>query len=227
MAGLVPGVDMSTWVSDIAVERFGDVETQALGPDPATALVFCSRSEEAFVLGPRTRGRYFAGVDAHRLRVRLRPGMARAVLGVGVRELVDGVVPLRELWGVSVGDPSRLRTALASRLASLDPRHDALVASAARLVPSVGVAGAASRLNVSERHLRTLFTEAVGLPPKQYAKVDRVRRAVATGGVGGWTRVATELGYYDQSHLNAEFRATMGVAPGAFAAGRYPESSPC
>lgn len=220
-------MDMSTWVSDIAVERFEVDETQALGPDPATALVFCSRSEEAYVLGPRTRGRYFDGVDAHRLRVRLRPGMARAVLGVGVRELVDQVVPLRELWGVSVGRPSDLRAALASRLSSLDPRHDAVVASAAVLVPSVGVAGAASRLTVSERHLRTLFTEAVGLPPKQYAKVERVRRAVATGGTGGWTRVATELGYYDQSHLHAEFRATMGVPPGAFAAGRYPETSPC
>lgn len=218
---------MSTWVSDIAVERFGRTGTLAHGPDPATTLVFCSRSEEAYVLGPRTRGRYFAGVEAHRLRVRLRPGMARAVLGVGVRSLVDQVVPLRELWGVAVGGVPGLRAELASRLASLDPRSDALVASAARLVPSWGVAGAAERLHVSERHLRGLFGEAVGLAPKQYARVERVRRAVASGGAGGWTRVAAELGYYDQSHLHAEFRATMGVAPGAFAAGRYPEAAPC
>ncbi|MFI9815424.1 helix-turn-helix domain-containing protein [Saccharothrix variisporea] len=220
-------MELSEWVADIAVERFGAGGTQAHGPDPATTLVFCSRSEEAFVLGPRTRGRYFAGVDAHRLLVRLRPGLARAVLGVGVRSLVDEVVPLRELWGVSVGGPAGLRSALASRLADLDPRSDALVASAAGLVLTSGVAGAAARLHVSERHLRGLFGEAVGLPPKQYARVERVRRAVASGGTGGWTRVAAELGYYDQSHLHAEFRATMGVAPGAFAAGRYPEAAPC
>ncbi|MBB5960331.1 AraC-like DNA-binding protein [Saccharothrix tamanrassetensis] len=223
---LVPDVDLRTWVTDVAVETVPPSGTQASPPDPATTLVFCSAAEEAFVVGPQTRGKYFRGAEAHRLKVRLRPGRARAVLGVAAHELVDRVVPLRDLWGSAVA-PGELRRVLAERLAAVDPQRDALVTEAVRTVPSSGVAATARALHVSERHLRTLFNDAVGLSPKQFTRVERVRRVVASGKPGSWARLATELGYYDQSHLSAEFRATMGVAPGAFAAGRFPEAQPC
>ncbi|MEU8171481.1 hypothetical protein AB0C14_01255 [Microbispora hainanensis] len=34
-------------------------------------------------------------------------------------------------------------------------------------------------------------------------------------------------GFYDQSHMTAEFRALMGVPPAAFFAGRLPSLEPC
>jgi AraC-like DNA-binding protein len=89
------------------------------------------------------------------------------------------------------------------------------------------VADAARRLNVSERHLRNLFTEAVGVPPKQFARLDRVRTVLAGARREQWAQLAAEAGYYDQSHMTAEFRDIMGVPPGAFIAGRLPVAASC
>ncbi|MCE6997989.1 AraC family transcriptional regulator [Saccharothrix sp. S26] len=216
------------WVAGIGVQRF-EGETFVHAPDTATTLVLCTASEGAYVVGPRDRARYTTttGGGARRTVVRLTPGRAQAVLDVPVDELVDRHVPLDEVWGRPVGDEAALRSALLKRVAATDPARSDLVHAAARLLRTRGVAETARALAVSERHLRTLFTRAVGLSPKQYARVDRVRRVVALGGRGGWARLAAELGYYDQAHLSREFRATMGVPPGAYLAGDLPEATFC
>lgn len=214
------------WVSGIRIQAI-DGATNVHAPDTATTLVLCSASEGAFVFGPRARARYYTGRSARRTVVRLTPGRAQALLGVPVDELVDRVVPLSELWGRSVDDAAGLRSVLAHRAASADPRRSDLVHAAARLLRTRGVAETARELDISERHLRTLFTRAVGLSPKQFARVERVRRVVARGERGGWARLAAELGYYDQAHLTSEFRAAMGVPPGAYAAGNLPATTSC
>ena len=217
---------MRPWVAGIGTQSF-EGRTYVHAPDTATTLVLCTASEGAFVIGPRARARYSTGSAARRTVVRLTPGRAQAVLDVPVDELVDRVVPLSEVWGRSVRDVAALRSALLSRVASADPRRSDLVHAAARLLRTRGVAETARALDVSERHLRTLFTRAVGLSPKQFARVDRVRRVVALASRGSWASLAAELGYYDQAHLTREFRATMGVPPGAYLAGDLPEATYC
>ena len=39
--------------------------------------------------------------------------------------------------------------------------------------------------------------------------------------------LAADTGYYDQSHMTAEFRAVMGVPPSAYRAGRLPAPGHC
>ncbi|MFD1151351.1 helix-turn-helix domain-containing protein, partial [Saccharothrix hoggarensis] len=175
----------------------------------------------------RDRAGYHAGRPARRTCERLTPGRAQAVLGVPVDELVDRKVPLSDVWGSRVTDEAALRAALLDRLASVEPGRSDLVHAAARLLRTRGVAETARELAVGERRLRTLFGEAVGLSPKRFARVDRVRRVVARGRAGEWARLAAELGYYDQAHLIAEFRATMGVPPGAYVAGNLPPVTSC
>ncbi|MGW4802110.1 helix-turn-helix domain-containing protein [Nonomuraea sp. NPDC004297] len=89
------------------------------------------------------------------------------------------------------------------------------------------VAALARRLSVSERHLRDLFTDRVGFSPKRFARVQRVRTVLARAGSATWARLAADTGYYDQSHLAADFHALMGVSPAAFRAGRLPAGTPC
>lgn len=214
------------WVSAIGSQS-SKGDTYVLEPDAATTLVMCAESKGAVVVGPRDRARYYRWPSAERTVVRLTPGRAQAVLDVPVDELAGRVVPLSEVWGRSVGDEAELTSALLSRVATVDPRRSDLVHAAARLLRTHGVAETARALDVSERHLRTLFTRAVGLSPKRFARVDRVRRVVARGGRGEWARLAAELGYYDQAHLTSEFRATMGVPPGAYVAGKLPAATPC
>jgi AraC-like DNA-binding protein len=71
---------------------------------------------------------------------------------------------------------------------------------------------------VSERHLRRLFRETIGVSPKAFAKVTRFRRAVRAARAenhANWAAIAAEAGYYDQAHLIGEFRAIAGVTPRA------------
>lgn len=81
-------------------------------------------------------------------------------------------------------------------------------------------------MRISERRLHTLFTAGTGLSPKHFARIDRVRTVLAAD-AGRWSDIAATAGYYDQSHMTAEFRHFMGVPPAAFTAGRRPAATPC
>jgi AraC-like DNA-binding protein len=74
----------------------------------------------------------------------------------------------------------------------------------------------AAELGVSERHLRRVFRETVGVSPKAFARIARFHRALGAGrqdARAGWASIAAAAGYYDQAHLIAEFRAIAGVTP--------------
>jgi AraC-like DNA-binding protein len=97
----------------------------------------------------------------------------------------------------------------------------ALAQRAAALLATARVGEAAASLGVSERHLRRLFRDAIGLGPKAFARLTRFRRAIHTATQAKnprWAEVASFAGYYDQAHLIAEFRALAGATPEAFVA---------
>ena len=76
------------------------------------------------------------------------------------------------------------------------------------------IAEIARDLGWSRRHLTEQFTRAVGVSPKTYARIvrfDRARALIAAGGSLG--DVALDAGYYDQAHLNRDFREFAGAAP--------------
>ncbi len=60
----------------------------------------------------------------------------------------------------------------------------------------------------------------------RFARIDRVRTVLAAD-AGGWADIAATAGYYDQSHMTAEFRHFMGVPSAEFTAGRRPAATSC
>jgi AraC-like DNA-binding protein len=82
-------------------------------------------------------------------------------------------------------------------------------------------------LHLSERQLRTIFTDTVGISPKHFTRIDRLRAVLAGAGRGSWSDLAVAAGYYDQAHLTVEFRTIMGVPPAAFVSGRLPSATLC
>jgi AraC-like DNA-binding protein len=177
--------------------------------------------------------------------VRLHLGAAEEVLGVPDAALAGHVVALEELWG---GSPARrlldqladasdtwqavaileqaiveravAGRAVAGRLASAR-RHRSrtrLVIDAADRLSRSTVNAVASDLGVSERQLRRVFHETIGVSPKTFAKVTRFRRAVRVAREENhvnWAAIAAAVGYYDQAHLITEFREIAGVTPRA------------
>jgi AraC-like DNA-binding protein len=66
--------------------------------------------------------------------------------------------------------------------------------------------------------LASTSSTRVGLPPKTLARIFRFRRALELLGRGsGLAELAYDCGYYDQAHLNRDFRQFTGTSPGELA----------
>ncbi|WP_433368777.1 helix-turn-helix domain-containing protein [Actinoplanes sp. CA-142083] len=208
-------------------------------PEVATVLAFRTAADgrsDLIVVGPRTRGTYNPGKPlAACARVRLRPGQVRPVLGVPASALVDRAFPLTELWGDAALALTDHVAAAGSDAAALlqenMPKNLGIsgVDVAADLLkrPGARLSEVAADVGVSERYLRTLFAREVGLSPKHFARISRVRTVLSLAGRRPWAEVAAKAGFFDQAHMIGDFRSMMGVSPGAFLAGRLPAVTPC
>jgi AraC-like DNA-binding protein len=165
---------------------------------------------------------------------RLHLGTHEAVFGVPPSALAEQVVPLQDLWGDAAADlverldrasdvyaaASILDQAIAERLVT-GKRHGVrtrLALEAAARLATARVNEVADALGVSERNLRRVFRETIGMSPKEFARLTRFHRALQEARVAGdvdWAGVAAATGYYDQAHLIADFREIVGVTPRA------------
>ncbi|MET7657303.1 AraC family transcriptional regulator [Streptomyces sp. NPDC005356] len=266
---VAPPEALRPWITEIdsinsaGSPDFGRAETGAIThvPDAATRLVFRVLPDggtDVVAIGPRTKASFYEEKRLPMcLQLRFRPGAARPLLGVSVRELVGRAEPLESLpgeagrrlaRGLAALGPAPDPDAVLARMAELLPddltprdrderARDGLVRAAVEALSTAPgrdrpgtVAEVARQLAVSERQLRNLFGDDVGLSPKHFARIDRVRQVLAGAGAEGsprWAGLAHATGYYDQSHMTAEFHALFGVPPTAFVSGRLPATRPC
>lgn len=83
----------------------------------------------------------------------------------------------------------------------------------------IAIRDLAEQLGLSERQFQRRFRRTVGLTPKQYARIRRLRSSVANAmqeEPKGWSQVAAEQGYADQAHLIREFTQLTGQSPTTF-----------
>lgn len=164
---------------------------------------------------------------------RLQLGAHFAVFGVPGSAISERIVALEDLWGKSAAlqlterlaearstlDAAKvLEHAIAERLSGTHARHShsPLALDAASKLPHANVNRVADELGVSERHLRRVFRETVGISPKTFAKLSRFHRALRAAyedADANWATIAATTGYYDQAHLIAEFRGIAGATP--------------
>jgi AraC-like DNA-binding protein len=95
-------------------------------------------------------------------------------------------------------------------------------------------------LGCSRRHMVRRFNEQIGVAPKTYARVLRFQRAVnmlghrdgaswtcererGAGRAMSWGEIALECGYFDQAHMNRDFRQFAGASPSELAASLLPD----
>jgi AraC-like DNA-binding protein len=81
------------------------------------------------------------------------------------------------------------------------------------------VAAVAAEVGWSRRHLSTSFAAELGVTPKVAGRLFRFERTCGLLDRGlGLADAAVVGGYYDQSHLNREWRELAGVTPTAWQA---------
>lgn len=168
--------------------------------------------------------------------VRLLPLGAWAFFGgLALSELANNVIDLESALGPAAGvEPLRQRLMELPDLgAALGVLEDWLTARLLRGPLAHPVAGEALRrlrcaggnlrvdalareLDVSARHLNGLFQREIGLPAKSVVRILRFERALDCLDAKpdrDLSALAYECGYYDQSHLNRDFRELAGLTP--------------
>jgi AraC-like DNA-binding protein len=173
------------------------------------------------------------------IELRLTPLGAHRFLGLPMHELANRTVDLENLLPRAAELTTRLREAhswaerfdlveafLARRLADSVPPSPGVEWSWHRLRRTGGrapISELAAELGWSHRRLILRFREQIGLAPKTAARVLRFDRAVGALGSStfrGLAEIAFRCGYFDQAHLNRDFRELAGTTPTAFLSSR-------
>jgi AraC-like DNA-binding protein len=169
--------------------------------------------------------------------IRFRPGGAYPFFGFPVAELRDRVVDLDLLMAGFVAEARErlyeasspaeifaclermLRARLRDRLAQ-NPAVDQAIERIRRARGALSIGALSAELGLSHKHLVSEFTRRVGLGPKTLAIICRfqhlLRRAAAAGSEPSWTDLAHACGYYDQAHMNRDFRLLAGCTPSEY-----------
>ncbi|HEX2254971.1 MAG TPA: helix-turn-helix transcriptional regulator [Thermoanaerobaculia bacterium] len=236
---LPPRPELAPWVAALwsfAVAPEAGVIEHVIPPTGGVS-VSVGRGGEAMLAGPRTQpfAMPVAGGDAW-WGFHLWPGAAPSLLGLPAGSLREAVGPAR-LWldpawcerltaALTGGPPEaaaaeRLDAALGELVPTAGPLDAAVMTVVLRIVRSRGsesVEELARGADLSPRHLRRRFRAAVGLTPKELARVRRLRATAADAVLAArpWVDVAAAGGYADQAHLVREFRELLGVTPRRF-----------
>jgi AraC-like DNA-binding protein len=178
------------------------------------------------------------------IEIDLSPLGAHMLFGVAMHELSSKLVlPLDDVLGAEAGHLTEqlvCAAAWTTRFEILDRFILSRVERARRPSPDVQwawsrlrstggllpVGELARELGCSRRHLIARFREQVGPAPKTAARLVRFQRTVRLlerHDGGRFAEIAQRCGYYDQAHLNREFRELAGTAPGEFVARLLPD----
>jgi AraC-like DNA-binding protein len=181
--------------------------------------------------------RLLLGVPMHELTNRV----------VGVDELLgaEGELLVEELYDAPGWDArfGLLDRVLERRLDAARPATPDVAWAWKRVVASGGrqpVGELCEELQCSRKHLLRRFDEQIGLAPKTFARVIRFQRATrmlghrngassvddvdrGDGKRMSWGEIALECGYFDQAHMNRDFRQFAGASPGELAATLLPD----
>ena len=230
----VPTGDVTLIISPDAELRLPDVRDGARPPARLRSFVAALHDTYALVEHDGYQ---------HGIQVRVTPLGAHALFGLSMHELTNRVVGLDDVLGNeadelvgrlwdAAGWEARfalLDTLIAARVAEARPPSEGVAWAWRRLRETRGRAAVgtlATELGWSHRRLIARFREQVGMPPKTIGRLlrfEHVSRALMTTPEPRLAEVAFDCGYYDQAHLNRDFRDFAGMSPGAFLAARLPE----
>jgi AraC-like DNA-binding protein len=239
-AGHPPGLDRAAVMFPTGLVRLSvAVDGQTLRYVPLQADSRAGGCESTAVLAPVCTAPYgvFNDSGSPVVGAVFRPGGLQAFLNDRVADLGSGPVSAREAWGEDVlAWPAQLAAA-GPDAASVFRVLDALLLGQLRSVPGAvlpmqtaarvltlgplegSIARAAASVGRTHRQFTQSFRAGMGVTPKVYQRLARLRlalRLMHPGDARLGAQVAMECDYFDQAHFAREFRALVGMTPSAY-----------
>lgn len=171
--------------------------------------------------------------------IRFHAAGARRFLGLPLSDATDKRIDLESLWPENVrrlvrdlrrSPQDAVACALRFVAARIDTNPDGDDPPVARCAAwlereqgRVSIEDLVDASTLGRRQLERRFRETVGLSPRLFANVLRLRSvfdAVDANPDAGWTEAALAAGYFDQSHLIRDFRRFVGCTPAQFVASK-------
>ena len=232
------GAELETTYPDRAPGRVARVRSFVAGLHDTHCLVESPGTQTGIQLNLTPLGAHLLlGVPMHELRNRVVE--LEDLLGPDANLIVE---MLREAPGWAARFEILDRT-LVRRLESARPASPDVAWAWRRLIQSRGrlpVGELCEELGCSRKHMLRRFKEQIGMGPKTYARVLRFQRAAhmlghrdgeswvdeterGTGEGMSWGQIALECGYFDQAHMNRDFREFAGASPGELTASLLPD----
>jgi AraC-like DNA-binding protein len=195
---------------------------------------------KAMITGPLTHRRFDILLlgPLEMFTVEFAPTALHALFGIPMVELTDIALGVENLWGVAAArqlyDRLGAEATLAGRVAVIEEdllkrvpsRNSDPIAAAANTLWHAGgtirIDDLARASHLSSRQFCRQFIHRVGVPPKIYARMVRLNVAIATKVAQpdvSWTYVAQCAGYFDEAHLDKDFRDLADTSPSGLMAG--------
>lgn len=213
------------------------------GAEVRTEQFHIEENHGIYIIGPRVEPLTFTTLRGwfEAIHVDFHPGGMRALMGYDMHRLKGEVVGTKIINDLSLSEmglrmkkesnPKNCVTLLngffLGRMQERLIANEAIISRVvAALDESKGVMSVKEMCDVacmSERQFRRVFSEYVGLSPKEFVRLRRfhmalqyMQREAAKGKEVDSLEVAVRFGYYDTSHMAAEFRAMGCTSPMQF-----------
>ncbi|BAZ40353.1 AraC family transcriptional regulator [Calothrix sp. NIES-4101] len=175
--------------------------------------------------------------------VRFQPGGSVPFFQIPARELHNQVISLEELWSFHVeqlrekllkAPTIKTRFLVLERffLRMMQPQEPHTIVGFGlrefQKLPIPTVQEVTNKIGISNRYFGKLFCNSVGLTPKSFCRIQRLRFVLlllAEKTCVDWNDIALICGYFDQAHFIHDFRSFVGCNPTTYLKQRG--SHPC
>jgi AraC-like DNA-binding protein len=215
-----PPPDLRTIVACFWRFRADEALQHVVPPDGTVSITWLPVQRFSVVVGPRMEAlRVPVSANCDYRGLRLCPGVVESVLGVAAPALRGQNIPIR--FCAPHLPPLRDPLAIAEWVREWqvqppkDPRPLAWIETLLQN-PDHSIAQLAAASGLSYRQMLRLFYAAVGLTPKEFARLRKIRAAcvqAVAAESGSWAEISLESGYADQAHLTREFSQIFGWPP--------------
>jgi AraC-like DNA-binding protein len=169
--------------------------------------------------------------------IKFRPGAFYPFVRIPVSQITDRTIAIARVFGE---DGTALEAAVCAQsgaammieqaelfLRARLPAHDQQVELINQIIDCVvaeraivAVDDLVERFSLSKRTLQRMFSLYVGVSPKWVIMRYRLQEAaeqMAAGEITSWTKLALDLGYFDQPHFIKDFKMIVGQTPTEYA----------